>query len=210
MTERGDPTLWKVVNDYYSDKIRTHGPTPQGVDWNSETSQVLRFAQFLRLLPEGPLSIGDVGCGYGGLFDFLEPRRQEFAYIGVDISEDMIAQALARHTGSARCEFAVSRTLPRAVDYAVASGIFNVRQHMSDDAWLRHILQCVDDLDRASSCGFAFNCLTSYSDAERKRANLYYADPAVLFDYCMKKSRHVALLHDYGLYEFTLLVRKQR
>jgi hypothetical protein len=57
--------------------------------------------------------------------------------------------------------------------------------------------------------GFAFNCLTSYSDAERKRDYLYYADPCALFDLCKRRySRNVALLHDYGLYEFTLLVRK--
>jgi len=30
-----------------------------------------------------------------------------------------------------------------------------------------------------------------------------------LFDYCKRTySRDVALLHDYGLYEFTILVRK--
>jgi hypothetical protein len=41
------------------------------------------------------------------------------------------------------------------------------------------------------------------------RDNLYYADPFLLFDYCKKTySRNVALLRDYGLYEFTLLIRK--
>jgi hypothetical protein len=38
---------------------------------------------------------------------------------------------------------------------------------------------------------------------------LYYADPMKLFDHCKKKySKKVAILHDYPLYEFTLLVRK--
>jgi hypothetical protein len=42
------------------------------------------------------------------------------------------------------------------------------------------------------------------------RADLYYADPAQVFDYCKRRfSPNVALLHDYGLYEFTILVRKQ-
>ncbi|MFX7953370.1 class I SAM-dependent methyltransferase, partial [Acinetobacter baumannii] len=57
--------------------------------------------------------------------------------------------------------------------------------------------------------GFSFNCLTSYSDEDRKRDYLYYADPCQLFDLCKRRySRQVALLHDYGLYEFTILVRK--
>ena len=57
--------------------------------------------------------------------------------------------------------------------------------------------------------GFAFNCLTSYSDPEKMRADLFYPNPCQVFDHCKTKfSRHVALLHDYGLYEFSILVRK--
>ena len=41
------------------------------------------------------------------------------------------------------------------------------------------------------------------------RPDLYYADPCELFDRCKRRySRNVALLHDYDLYEFTILVRK--
>ncbi|KAQ37574.1 hypothetical protein AJ39_03274, partial [Mycobacterium tuberculosis MD14844] len=61
----------------------------------------------------------------------------------------------------------------------------------------------------ASRRGFSFNCLTSYSDASKMRDDLYYADPCALFDLCKRRySKSVALLHDYGLYEFTILVRK--
>jgi hypothetical protein len=43
------------------------------------------------------------------------------------------------------------------------------------------------------------------------RPDLFYADPAEVFEYCRKRySRSVALLHDYPLYEFCILVRKQR
>jgi len=57
--------------------------------------------------------------------------------------------------------------------------------------------------------GFSFNCLTSYSDDDKMKDYLYYANPMELFDLCKRKySRNVALLHDYDLYEFTILVRK--
>ena len=57
---------------------------------------------------------------------------------------------------------------------------------------------------------FAFNVLTSYADPDRMRPDLYYADPCFLFDYCQRRySRWVAILHDYGLYEFTVVVRKE-
>ena len=57
--------------------------------------------------------------------------------------------------------------------------------------------------------GFAFNVLTLYSDVEKRRFDLHYADPLALFDHCKRYySRFVTLLHDYPLYEFTILVRK--
>ena len=35
---------------------------------------------------------------------------------------------------------------------------------------------------------------------------LFYADPCQLFDYCKQNfSKQVALLHDYRLYEFTII-----
>jgi hypothetical protein len=94
-------------------------------------------------------------------------------------------------------------------DYGVASGIFNVRLSHEDSEWLDYIESMLEVLDRTSRLGFAFNCLTSYSDRDKMRDDLYYADPRRLFDLCKRRySRDVALLHDYGLYEFTLLVRK--
>jgi hypothetical protein len=55
--------------------------------------------------------------------------------------------------------------------------------------------------------GFAFNALTSYSDRDKQRDDLYYADPLHWFDHCKKHySRYVSLLHDYPLFEFTILV----
>ena len=38
-----------TVQRYYSEKLRVHGPTPAGVDWNSTESQQLRFDLLLQL-----------------------------------------------------------------------------------------------------------------------------------------------------------------
>jgi hypothetical protein len=50
--------------------------------------------------------------------------------------------------------------------------------------------------------------LTRYADPQLMRKDLYYADPGRYFRLCKERySRNVALLHDYDLYEFTILVR---
>jgi hypothetical protein len=98
---------------------------------------------------------------------------------------------------------------PDVADYGIASGILNVRMNYTDDAWHEYFRTTLALLDRTSTKGFAFNCLTSYSDPDKQRDYLYYANPGEWFDYCKRNfSRNVAILHDYGLYEFTILVRK--
>jgi hypothetical protein len=94
-----------------------------------------------------------------------------------------------------------------AADYAVASGIFNVKLDTPEDDWLEYVLDTIDSLARAANNGFAFNVLTRYSDPERRRHDLFYADPLFFFDYCKTNYSGVVLLHDYPLYEFTILVR---
>lgn len=210
MSDSQHKSLLQGVADYYSARLAEHGQTARGVDWNGEESQNLRFEQLAKILPAAAsFSINDVGCGYGALVDYLKARGQDFSYAGNDVSEAMVTAAAQRHAGDARVRFTSGAAPATAADYGVASGIFNVRQSHGDAEWLDYIHATLDMLDATSRRGFAFNCLTAYSDAERMRSYLYYADPCALFDHCKRRySRQVALLHDYGLYEFTILVRK--
>jgi SAM-dependent methyltransferase len=202
--------LLKEVSDYYSAKLAEHGETPRGVDWNGEESQLTRFEQLSKIIvqPSG-FSVNDLGCGYGAMLGYLDSRYGDVTYRGFDVSSDMIGAARRRYGGRFNSDFAVSSEPSDLADYGIASGIFNVRLACNDVEWSKHITTTLDVLNRTSRCGFSFNCLTSYSDADKMRGYLYYADPCVLFDLCKRRySRHVALLHDYDLYEFTLLVRK--
>lgn len=215
MTERVKDTSFKtILNDvaaYYGSRLAEHGTTARGVDWNGLDSQLLRFAQLARLLPDsGSFSINDVGCGYGALFDFLRERFSEFSYHGTDISSEMIGAARKRLEIHSNARFSDDVSARHLADYSVASGIFNVRLKHSDAEWKTYFLATLDAIAETSRSGFAFNCLTSYSDPERMQEHLYYADPCAIFDLCKRRySRQVALLHDYGLYEFTILVRKE-
>ncbi|WP_431323477.1 class I SAM-dependent methyltransferase [Rhizobium sp. YTU87027] len=200
----------KAVADYYSSKLAEHGESARGVDWNGEESQALRFEQLSKVTDcSSEFSINDLGCGYGGYFDYLYNLHDRIHYSGFDLSADMIAAAQRRFSGNSKARFVVAAEPDVVADYGIASGIFNVRLDSGDDAWRAHMLHTLDVLDRTSRRGFAFNCLTSYSDRDRMQGYLYYANAGELFDHCKRNySRNVALLHDYGLYEFTILVRK--
>jgi SAM-dependent methyltransferase len=202
--------LQEKVGRYYSEKIEMYGPTARGVDWNSSESQVLRFEQLMKIC-EGKktFSINDYGCGYGALIEYMVNCGYDFKYYGFDISEKMIDKAKGLYGKLDNCEFFTDESLLAVSDYSVASGIFNVKMRTDDKDWLEYILYMLERISTVSEKGFAFNVLTIYSDKERMRSDLYYADPCFLFDYCKTGfSKYVALLHDYGLYEFTILVRK--
>jgi SAM-dependent methyltransferase len=201
--------ILKNVRQYYDGKLAEHGATARGVDWNSSESQRLRFSQLLKICePDAAFSINDYGCGYGALVDYLVERGSPFQYSGFDVSKRMVARARTLHQ-SPNLEFVDDESALQPADYTVASGIFNVRLKCPYNSWEQYVLNTLDSINRISTKGFAFNLLTSYSDAEFMRPDLYYGDPLFFFDYCKREySRFVSVVHDYPLYEFTVLVRK--
>lgn len=196
------------TNEHYGAHFAQHGATPRGVDWNGPESQEAHFAQLLKLLPEnGAVDVNDLGCGYGAFAGYLAERREVARYRGYDLNPEMIAAARDLHPGPVY-SFEVADTPLEKADYGFASGIFTLRLHRTDEQCWDALCGGLDALHRTSRRGFAFNCLTSYSDADKMKDYLYYPDPCRLFDHCKRSySREVALLHDYGLFAFTILVR---
>lgn len=208
-------TLDRALNDlrsFFDEKAKTHGAVFQSVDWNSLERQKTIFQQLLKVWvnPQDSASVLDFGCGYGALLDFLKAENYNLSeYVGYDFSSSMIDNALQTHPHQ-ECVIFTSEIeqLPQA-DYVIASGILGMKKDATEEEWSNHCLETLNQLWKLSRNGIAFNSLTSYSDPEKMRPDLYYADPCRLFDYCKKNfSRNVALLHDYGLYEFTILVRR--
>jgi SAM-dependent methyltransferase len=211
--------LLNDVRTYYTDRLRQHGATPRGVDWNSAESQQLRFEQLLRVcggdatpnpgVPRAAFVLGDYGCGYGALYEHLRQTGFAGAYRGFDISPAMLDAARSRFGADPGAQFGADEAVLADADYVVASGVFNVKLQTPLPDWEAYVRRTIDRIAALGRRGCAFNALTSYSDVDRMRPDLYYPNPCVLFDYCKRHfSRHVALLHDYGLYEFTIVVRR--
>ena len=149
----------------------------------------------------------DYGCGYGALAQRLIAGAKPFRYVGFDVCTPMVEQARV-DVRDPRCAFTDRENDLPVSDYTVASGIFNVRLEAAEAEWKAHILKTLERLAAHSSRGFAFNMLTLYADREKLRDYLHYADPGEYFRVCKERwSRNVALLHDYELYEFTIVVR---
>jgi SAM-dependent methyltransferase len=197
------------VKSYFGQRIEQHGASPRGVDWNSDESQNTRFDQLLKIVEMESFSILDYGCGYGALANYIEQKSFHADYYGFDIVESAIEIARKTQNNKPHRTFFTDQDQLPICDYVVASGVFNVRGEQSFETWTKYVIDYLHRFNDLSLKGFASNFLTKYSDADKMRADLYYADPLYLFDYCKRNfSKNVALLHDYRIYDFTILVRK--
>ena len=205
----------KIIKDtasYFSLKINNYKDVPLGVDWNSIDAQEIRQDQVLKILSTSKkFSINDIGCGYAHLFDYLKIKKySDFKYYGIDISPHMIRQAEKRNKNTdINLRLINSINEIDIADYSVASGLFNMKQSVPNNEWQAYITECLVQINKKSEKGFSFNMLTSYADKKLMRPDLYYGDPLFYFDFCKKNfSNNISLLHDYGLYDFTILVRR--
>lgn len=200
------------IEAMYSDNLKRLGADSRSVGWNTEACQKLRFSKLAALVDSGtPFSINDFGCGFGSILDFFENDLdcKVSKYHGYDISKEMLDAAREKLAGypSEKIDLIQSKDISTIADYSFVSGTFNVKFDATYEEWEAYIAQCLNNLNENSTKGFAFNLLTSYVDWEE--SHLFYGKSTYWFDYCKKNfSKKVSLLHDYDLWEWTILVKK--
>ena len=211
------PPMVDEVLTYYRQKLAEHGPTIRGLDWSNQDRQRLVFEQITKICcsprsggRDSGFSLLDYGCGLGSLLGYLMENSWPCQkYTGFDLIPDMLAAGKELHGDLKIAEFTDQEDSLEPADYVVASGLITVKADADFSAWQKYVLQKIQRMWSLAKKGLAFNSLTKYSDPPKMQDHLYYADPCFLFDYCKTNlSRNVALLHDYGLYEFTILVRR--
>ena len=156
--------LERQVSRAYRTRLAGYGPTAAGVFWRSSSSQIARFDALLGLAykvsQHHPISIADIGCGYGAMLDFIlqQPTYRRTAYQGIDINSAMITACRQRHAAMAG-QFLVGKQPPNLVDFCLFSGTFNLTHGDNPDLWLDYIF---------------YNCLlyTSPSPRDRQKSRM--------------------------------------
>lgn len=202
--------IYNHIDKYYSNKIKLFGANYKGLDWKSEEDQFIRFHQLSEIIENDNSSLNDIGCGLGDFTRYINNNFLNIKYIGYDISKAMINNATRLYPQNKFIHIKNLNEL-KVADYSIASGIFNVKMKYSKTKWLTYILNTLKQMNLKSKKGFSFNLLSKYSDKCHMKNNLYYADPYFFFNYCITKfSKNICIKHDYNLYEFTVLVRKNK
>ena len=144
---------------YYSDVVKRHGMSAEGVHWNSQESQYKRFEVLLEMIEMKPdASIVDAGCGFGALYKYMQEKHITFGhYIGLEVMECMVAEASATLSCEIRLCDVLRDELPMA-EYYICSGAINI---LSREEGLIFMKRCLDH----SKKGFVFNLLEGRDDS---------------------------------------------
>lgn len=205
--------LLGVVAATYDYKFSQHGPTHEGVMWENDDTQKLRFEILATMLAserrDHPFSVNDLGCGYGALFTFLTDHQlmNVGAYYGYDISDKMIASAKQKLSDS-NAHFLVSNTATNFADYSFVSGTFALKAAAQNQEWNLYIKSSLRLLWRQSGSGMAFNLPDRAKVAEPDNW-FYYANSKEFLDFCCSEFTPKAeLIACDKLPDFTIVARK--
>ncbi|HVZ71800.1 MAG TPA: methyltransferase domain-containing protein [Polyangia bacterium] len=187
----------------YADRVAEMGYDVRSVGWKSVEDQVLRFKVLSEIGVRAGDSVCDVGCGFGDLEPYLTSTIGPVRYAGVDISDELLTVARARHP---ELRFTRADILDEGysatADWHLLSGAlsFKLEDNLS---FTRRMLERMLEL---STKGVAANFLSTYVNYQHPR-NFHY-DPSELLRMGKNMTPKVALRHDYPLWEFTIYLYK--
>lgn len=189
----------------YHCTLEEHGRSANGVAWTDAAGQIRRFEVLTAAVEGGmPLSVNDVGCGYGALFPFLAARFSLAAYCGTDVCEAMVETAQAT-ISDPRARFVQSALPVAAADWSLASGTFNISAGADDRVWIALVEEVLAAMAARSRLGFAFNMLRP----ERRDDYLWGSDPEPWIEFCRDRLGGAVNLSEWpGGGEWSLVVRR--
>ena len=75
-------TYESLIN-HYNQQITTYGPTIDALQWYSIFTQQERYKIICEQINEENISLLDVGCGCGDLYDYIKRNNFNFKYTGI-------------------------------------------------------------------------------------------------------------------------------
>jgi SAM-dependent methyltransferase len=203
------------MRNHYGQKFEEHGPTSKGVDWGKEEDVKIRYDKMLAVIDEGdlsgeaPVSLLDVGCGFGGLFAYAKDKSIILDYTGIDVCENMIRYATDNvNDAKFYCEDILESRTDLTFDYVVCNGILTQKLSVGIKDMDRYAHLLIRRMYELCNKGIAFNIMTT--KVNFMVDNLYYRNPVELFGYCFSEiTNKIRIDHAYPLYEYTMYLYKE-
>ena len=197
----------KRITAYFDERARRFGDDPRALDWSNRAAQEARFRVLSEIGIETGHSVLDVGCGQGDFSLWLREKGLLVDYVGLDLSDRMIALA-RKKVPCAQFMIGAAHTAAPTVgtfDWVVASGLFYLRRFEPYD-YMRCTLTALFAIARL---GLAFNTLTDWDGSESADGE-FRAKPELIVALCRGLTPFFTLRADYHVGDSTFYLFNQR
>ena len=204
--------LNKQISNIYNKRFDTFNNTPKGVFWNSKLSQDLRLNIILDKILQNTISekisIADIGCGYGRLYEIIKNRNldNKVQYYGFDINQKLI-NFCKNNKDFKNVEFAISALPFKKTDYVVMSGTYNLTPTNNILLWEDYIIKNLTSNWKLVEKAMIFNCLIK----EKKEINkaLYYTELSWIKRVCENNFGKIQIFKNQLLKDdITIVIKK--
>jgi SAM-dependent methyltransferase len=135
------------LEKFGNDDIRSMG-------WHDELEYCCRFEIAVQLADLNNSSILDVGCGFGGLYKYLESSGIKFSYLGIDILPEMVEISKKNNPkGNFRVADILKEALPR-FDYVFCLGAMNVSDKNHHSFFMKMVKRMISMAKKAVVLNF--------------------------------------------------------
>lgn len=194
----------KKVISRYTDRYNQFGYSPLTLGWD-KGKQNIRFDILTSFFNLQHSSILDIGCGFGDLNKYLQPKSIPYVYTGIDLVESLIKEAKRKYKNPnihfICADFMESHEIPKH-DVSIGSGLFNFKLETNNN--YEFIESIFNKAFGLSAQGIAFDFLSDRVDF--KNEFNFYSNPSTILDMAYQLSRNVILRNDYMPFEFTIIV----
>ncbi|MBU0469187.1 MAG: class I SAM-dependent methyltransferase [Candidatus Omnitrophica bacterium] len=191
------------TKNFFRNKFKEHGDSPQASDWGKEQSQLVRSQVFTNYFNCEGKKILDIGCGLGYFYKHLKNNNINCSFTGYDLVQEVVNMASEKYP---QAKFESKNILTDEInenfDLIFLSGAFNYKIDNHLD-WVKLMIKRMFEL---ANEGVAFNILSI--NADFMDDVYYYGNPKELIDYCLSLTRNVCLRHDYYPHDFTIFMSK--
>lgn len=210
-------TDYKKLQIHYENCLKQHGPNSKGMDWPNPDDLNKRFRVLTDLVfnfsdkKNEKLDLTDLGCGVGLLVDYLtENNLMDLVnYNGIDISPVMIefaSQRLQQYKFEVR-DILKKKLKENCTDYIIMNGVFTEKRELSHDQMFDFFTQMITETYKCVRKGIAFNVMSTNVDWQRN--DLFHLGLDQLTGFVTNKlTRNIIIRMDYGLYEYTVYLKK--
>lgn len=212
----------KLLLSHYDGKLSQFGDSAEAMDWRDENEQNLRFRSFIRSIapqvfsplnrPELPApTLLDVGCGTGHFFEYLKALNltSVIEYSGTDINQEMIKLARDKFPGVPfeTADF-LKKPGSRQYDHLISNGILTLKTpEVTEAAFWSFAQELMDQMWKLCRQSIALNFITKH--VEWEVPTLFHIAPERVLSFAKSRyTSNVAILHDYNLYEFIVVIKK--